>query len=66
MFVGALGHSRLDIDIWFFRTRFHAGHHAMFKYNYAQNIELWDRLFGTYKELPDKDRKTISKSLKAE
>jgi len=66
MFVGALGHSRLDIDIWFFRTRFHAGHHAMFKYNYAQNIELWDRLFGTYKELPDKDRKPISKSLKAE
>lgn len=54
MFVGALGHCRLDLDIWIFRTRFHAGHHAMFKYNYAQNIELWDRLFGTYKELPDK------------
>jgi len=51
MFVGALGHSRLDFDFKFFNTRFHAGHHAMFKYNYAQNIELWDRLFGTYKEL---------------
>jgi len=59
MFVGALGHCRLDLDIGIFRTRFHAGHHAMFKYNYAQNIELWDRLFGTYKELPmpNKDNK---------
>lgn len=52
MFVGALGHSRLDFNLGFFNTRFHAGHHSMFKYNYAQNIELWDRLFGTYKELP--------------
>lgn len=51
MFVGAMGHSRLDMDFKFFNTRFHAGHHAMFKYNYAQNIELWDRIFGTYKEL---------------
>jgi len=52
MFVGALGHSRLDFNLGFFNSRFHAGHHSMFKYNYAQNIELWDRLFGTYKELP--------------
>jgi len=51
MFVGALGHCRLDFNLGFFNTRFHAGHHAMFKYNYAQNIELWDRLFGTYKDL---------------
>jgi sterol desaturase/sphingolipid hydroxylase (fatty acid hydroxylase superfamily) len=55
MFVGAFGHCRLDFTVGpFFNSRFHAGHHAMFSYNYAQNIELWDRLFGTYytKELP--------------
>lgn len=54
MFVGAFGHCRLDFNLGFFNSRFHAGHHAMFKYNYAQNIELWDRLFGTfyYKDLP--------------
>jgi len=61
MFVGALGHSRLDLDIWFFNTRFHAGHHAMFKYNYAQNIEFWDRVFGTYKELPVEEMKRAKK-----
>lgn len=63
MFVGALGHCRLDFDIGIYRTRFHAGHHAMFKYNYAQNIEIWDRLFGTYKELPmpEKDGKMLKK-----
>jgi sterol desaturase/sphingolipid hydroxylase (fatty acid hydroxylase superfamily) len=52
MFVGALGHSRIDINVWVFNSRFHAGHHALTKCNYAQNIELWDRLFGTYRELP--------------
>jgi sterol desaturase/sphingolipid hydroxylase (fatty acid hydroxylase superfamily) len=54
MFVGAFGHCRLDFNLGFFNSRFHAGHHAMFKYNYAQNIELWDRLFGTFykEELP--------------
>jgi sterol desaturase/sphingolipid hydroxylase (fatty acid hydroxylase superfamily) len=50
-FVGSLGHCRLDLDVFFFRTRFHAGHHANSKTNFAQNIELWDRLFGTYKEV---------------
>jgi len=60
MFVGALGHCRLDFNVGFFNTRFHAGHHAMFKYNYAQNIELWDRIFGTYKALPvPKDGKKV-------
>lgn len=53
MFVGALGHSRLDFNIYVFNSRFHAGHHAMFNVNYAQNIELWDRIFGTYKPLPE-------------
>lgn len=48
MFVGALGHSRLDFNIGVFNSRFHAGHHAMFNVNYAQNIELWDRIFGTF------------------
>ncbi|GMI26339.1 hypothetical protein TeGR_g5380 [Tetraparma gracilis] len=50
-FVGALGHCRLDLNIGVFNTRFHAGHHAYAKCNFAQNIELWDRLFGTYKDL---------------
>lgn len=51
-FVGALGHCRLDLNWGFFNTRFHAGHHALSYCNFAQNIELWDRLFGTYHELP--------------
>lgn len=51
MFVGALGHCRLDLDVGFFRTRFHAGHHANSRCNFAQNIEMWDRMFGTYREL---------------
>lgn len=54
MFVGALGHSRIDVNIGVFNSRFHAGHHALTFCNYAQNIELWDRLFGTYKVLPMK------------
>ena len=45
---GALGHGRLDFTVGFFNTRFHAGHHANSTCNFAQNIELWDRLFGTY------------------
>lgn len=52
LFVGALGHCRLDINIGIFNTRFHAGHHALSICNFAQNIELWDRLFGTYRDLP--------------
>jgi sterol desaturase/sphingolipid hydroxylase (fatty acid hydroxylase superfamily) len=59
MFVGALGHSRIDINIGVFNSRFHAGHHAMTFCNYAQNIELWDRLFGTYKELNMKGAKGV-------
>eukprot|EP00928_Gymnodinium_smaydae_P043206 TRINITY_DN289_c0_g1_i5.p1 TRINITY_DN289_c0_g1~~TRINITY_DN289_c0_g1_i5.p1 ORF type:complete len:291 (-),score=67.19 TRINITY_DN289_c0_g1_i5:82-954(-) len=47
-FFGALGHCRLDFNVGFFNTRFHAGHHANSSCNFAQNIELWDRLFGTY------------------
>lgn len=57
MFVGALGHSRIDINIGVFNSRFHAGHHQLTFCNYAQNIELWDRLFGTYKDLPMKGAK---------
>jgi len=49
-FVGSLGHCRLDLNLGLFNTRFHAGHHAHSKCNFAQNIELWDRLFGTYKD----------------
>lgn len=56
-FVGSLGHSRADINIGVFNSRFHAGHHAMTVCNYAQNIELWDRLFGTWRELPMKGAK---------
>jgi len=55
-FVGSLGHCRLDLNWGVFNTRFHAGHHAYSTVNFAQNIELWDRLFGTYKDL-DVDRK---------
>jgi sterol desaturase/sphingolipid hydroxylase (fatty acid hydroxylase superfamily) len=51
LFVGCLGHCRLDLDIGIFRTRFHAGHHAYSTCNFAQNIELWDRMFGTFREL---------------
>jgi len=54
-FVGSLGHCRLDINIVVFNTRFHAGHHKMSVCNFAQNIEIWDRLFGTYRELPMKE-----------
>jgi len=60
MFVGALGHSRIDINVGVFNSRFHAGHHSMTFCNYAQNIELWDRLFGTYKDLPMKGAKKMS------
>lgn len=49
-FVGSLGHCRLDLNVGIFDTRFHAGHHTHSKCNFAQNIELWDRLFGTYKD----------------
>ena len=50
-FVGSLGHCRLDLNWGVFNTRFHAGHHSKSTCNFAQNIELWDRLFGTYKDL---------------
>jgi len=59
MFVGALGHSRIDLNVGVFNSRFHAGHHSMTFCNYAQNIELWDRLFGTYKDLPMKGAKKM-------
>jgi sterol desaturase/sphingolipid hydroxylase (fatty acid hydroxylase superfamily) len=49
-FVGSLGHCRLDLNVGIFDTRFHAGHHSKSTCNFAQNIELWDRLFGTYKD----------------
>lgn len=52
-FIGALGHCRLDFNIGVFNTRFHAGHHAYAKCNFAQNVELWDWIFGTYKELAE-------------
>mmetsp|Transcript_41879 Transcript_41879/g.111561 ORF Transcript_41879/g.111561 Transcript_41879/m.111561 type:complete len:345 (+) Transcript_41879:72-1106(+) len=50
-FVGSLGHCRLDINVGLFNTRFHAGHHAYSTCNFAQNVEIWDRLFGTYRDL---------------
>jgi len=50
-FVGSLGHCRLDLNWGVFNTRFHAGHHAYSTCNFAQNIEVWDRLFGTYRDL---------------
>lgn len=59
MFVGALGHSRADINIGVFNSRFHAGHHALTFCNYAQNVELWDRVFGTWKDLPMKGAKKV-------
>lgn len=59
MFVGALGHSRIDINIGVFNSRFHAGHHSLTFCNYAQNIELWDRLFGTWRDLPMKGAKKL-------
>jgi sterol desaturase/sphingolipid hydroxylase (fatty acid hydroxylase superfamily) len=49
-FVGSLGHCRLDLNVIFFNTRFHAGHHGYSRCNFAQNIEIWDRIFGTYKD----------------
>jgi len=52
-FVGSLGHSRLDLDFLGFSTRFHAAHHAYYKCNFAQNFEIWDRLFGTYRDYSD-------------
>lgn len=63
-FVGALGHCRLDLNVGIFNTRFHAGHHGRSSCNFAQNIELWDRLFGTYQEL-NMDGGIIPKSPKA-
>jgi len=51
-FAGALGHCRLDLNLGFFNTRFHAGHHALTKCNYSQNVEIWDRVFGTFVEWP--------------
>jgi sterol desaturase/sphingolipid hydroxylase (fatty acid hydroxylase superfamily) len=62
--VGSLGHSRLDIELkvplpgqygfHLFRSRFHAGHHALSMCNFAQNIHLWDWLFGTLVWWPTK------------
>jgi sterol desaturase/sphingolipid hydroxylase (fatty acid hydroxylase superfamily) len=49
-FVGSLGHCRLDLNWGAFNTRFHAGHHGYSKCNFAQNIELWDRIFGTFRD----------------
>ena len=67
---GSLGHSRVNIDIVFFRSRFHAGHHEFFTCNYAQNIEIWDKLFGTFRDPKDSemmderiiDQKSVVKS----
>jgi len=63
-FAGALGHCRLDLNMGFFNTRFHAGHHALTKCNYSQNVEVWDRLFGTYVEWPREDTSATGKSTK--
>ena len=60
-FLGSLGHCRLDINTIFFSTRFHAGHHAYSKYNFAQNIDIWDRLFNTYRDYSE----TVNKKRKA-
>jgi sterol desaturase/sphingolipid hydroxylase (fatty acid hydroxylase superfamily) len=50
-FVGSLGHCRLDFSILgLFDTRFHAGHHYNSGCNFAQNVEIWDRLFGTFRD----------------
>ena len=35
------------VDFIFSNARFHAGHRANSTCNFAQNVELWDRLFGT-------------------
>jgi len=61
-FVGALGHCRLDLNWGFFNTRFHAGHHAYSTCNFAQNIEIWDRLFGTYRDLDVEGKKAAMKA----
>ena len=65
-FVGSLGHCRLDLNIIFFNTRFHAGHHSYCKCNFAQNIEIWDHLFGTYRdysETVNKKRNALKKKV---
>jgi sterol desaturase/sphingolipid hydroxylase (fatty acid hydroxylase superfamily) len=62
-FVGSLGHCRLDLNIGVFNTRFHAGHHGNSSCNFAQNIEIWDRIFGTYKDYSAVvDRKNAEKA----
>jgi sterol desaturase/sphingolipid hydroxylase (fatty acid hydroxylase superfamily) len=64
-FVGSLGHCRLDLNVIIFNTRFHAGHHGNSSCNFAQNIELWDRLFGTYKDYTERmDRHAAQKAEK--
>jgi sterol desaturase/sphingolipid hydroxylase (fatty acid hydroxylase superfamily) len=35
-FAGALGHCRLDFNLGFFNTRFHAGHHLLSVCNFSQ------------------------------
>jgi len=64
-FVGSLGHCRLDLNVFFFNTRFHAGHHGRSTCNFAQNIELWDRIFGTYKDYSEIVDKHQAKKVKA-
>jgi sterol desaturase/sphingolipid hydroxylase (fatty acid hydroxylase superfamily) len=61
-FFGSLGHSRLDLNIGVFNSRFHAGHHAYSHCNYAQNIEIWDRLFGTFRDYSE----TVERKRKAQ
>jgi sterol desaturase/sphingolipid hydroxylase (fatty acid hydroxylase superfamily) len=61
-FLGSLGHSRLDLDWGVFNSRFHAGHHAYSHCNYAQNVEIWDRLFGSFRDYSE----TVERKRKAQ
>lgn len=62
--LGSLGHSRLDINVPFFSTRTHAGHHCYPNSNFGQTFEIWDQLFGTYRDYGyyvDKTKKMMMK-----
>jgi lathosterol oxidase len=53
-YVALVDHSGIDFQPWLPwqpPARFHDDHHVHFHVNYGQNMDLWDRIFGTYRRM---------------
>jgi sterol desaturase/sphingolipid hydroxylase (fatty acid hydroxylase superfamily) len=48
----------LDLLPFYGGTRFHDYHHQSWYYNYASRFTILDKMFGTYKDLPNEEEKS--------